>query len=203
MGAWCANLSLPSTLGGTAPPSVNLQTFLLRSMVGLNVLGIKNRVLLACGEDGHAHANRIGHSARVFAARPRLCLLGGTAKEKRALSLKRSRSMRTAAALVAFMICAPACADDAPFQKPTAIELFKLRGMCAKLGDAFEYGGKGATPEVRWLGGGLRDLGPDVHFNEKDGHCYLKATFAEDDRLGCSAAYLLMPRLVSWSPTSS
>ncbi len=95
------------------------------------------------------------------------------------------------AALAAFLSMPSAAhADDAPFQKPTALELFQLRGMCQKLGENYEYGGKGATPEVKWMAGGMRNNGQDIHYNTKDGHCYLLARFSDDDTMGCANSML-------------
>ncbi len=97
-------------------------------------------------------------------------------------------TMISRAAVTAMLLAAsvPSLADDAPFQKPTALELFQLRSMCQKLGEAFEYLGKGATPELKWMAGGMRNSGEDIHYNTKDGHCYLLARFIEDDVFGCT-----------------
>ncbi len=62
--------------------------------------------------------------------------------------------------------------------------------MCQKLGEAYEYLGKGATPEVKWMAGGMRNNGQDIHYNTKDGHCYLLARFSEDDAIGCAHSML-------------
>lgn len=98
--------------------------------------------------------------------------------------------MKKIFAATVLLIANSAFAEDAPFQKPTALELFKLRGMCQKLGESYEYLGKGATPEIKWMAGGMRNNGQDIHYNTKDGHCYLLARFSEDDSIACASSML-------------
>jgi hypothetical protein len=104
---------------------------------------------------------------------------------------KKGDGMKRALIAASLVVAVPAFADDAPFQKPTALELFQLRGMCQKLGEEYDYPGKGATPEVKWMAGGMRDRGPEIHYNTKDGHCYLMAIFSPDgDHAACGSRYL-------------